>query len=281
VTSPRPETAPSPGAPSAALPSVRLFLLLVFGWSWVGILGAVVLGGEAGHPLHLIGLLGPAVAWLCAVHLRTPPAYRRAFWRRLVDARAVEARWWWAVAAVGAGPALLGTGLALLAGRETTPGAALLPASVAGVVAFALAAGLAEEPGWRGVAQDGLSSRLGTLRAALVLGILWSAWHLPLYLLDGTYHADLGLGTSEFWASVAGPLPLAVLLVWLVAGTRGVLVPAVAAHALGNAVGELLPDSPEAAWAGLAATTAGAVAVAVAGRVGRPYGMLDPARGGE
>jgi GNAT superfamily N-acetyltransferase len=112
---------------------------------------------------------------------------------------------------------------------------------VGGATVFALAAGLAEEPGWRGVAHDGLAGRAGLVRATLSLGIVWSVWHLPLYLLEGTYQHGMGLGTADFWLSMAARVPLAVLLVWLVVGTRGAVVAAVAAHALGNAVGEVLP----------------------------------------
>jgi membrane protease YdiL (CAAX protease family) len=51
--------------------------------------------------------------------------------------------------------------------------------------AFALPAllldegGSLEELGWRGFALDGLSERYSAFAAALVLGVLWWAWHLP------------------------------------------------------------------------------------------------------
>jgi len=39
--------------------------------------------------------------------------------------------------------------------------------------------GTGEEPGWRGFALPVLLERMSPLRATIVLGVLWAAWHLP------------------------------------------------------------------------------------------------------
>jgi uncharacterized protein len=208
-------------------------------------------------------LLGPVVAWGGVLLIRTGPAYRRDLLRRVVDARQVPPVRWLGVAAVGAGIPLVGAGLAAVAGREAGIEPALSVAGVAGAVAFALAAGFAEEPGWRGIAHDGTVRSLGLVRSALVLGVLWSAWHLPLYFIEGTYQQDLGVGIPEFWLSMVVRVPLAILLVWLVVGTEGAVAAAVAAHALGNTVGEVLGTGRTAMAAELVVMTLAAAAVLV------------------
>lgn len=67
---------------------------------------------------------------------------------------------------------------------------------------------------WCGYAQEGLQRRMPVVAASLVIGAVWSAWHLPLFLLEGTYQYDLGIGTAGFWAFQAGPVVLAVVYGW-------------------------------------------------------------------
>jgi membrane protease YdiL (CAAX protease family) len=60
----------------------------------------------------------------------------------------------------------------------------LLPARLAYVgtlVFIAVLGGGLEEPGWRGFALPRLQERHTPLRATLVLGALWGAWHIPAY----------------------------------------------------------------------------------------------------
>jgi hypothetical protein len=40
---------------------------------------------------------------------------------------------------------------------------------------------LGEEPGWRGYALPRLESAFGPVRGTLLLGLLWTGWHLPLF----------------------------------------------------------------------------------------------------
>src|SRR5262245_8718701 len=54
---------------------------------------------------------------------------------------------------------------------------------------------LGEEPGWRGYALPRLETALGPVRSSLVLGLLWTGWHLPLFLY-------LGWISSPLWVYV-------------------------------------------------------------------------------
>ena len=52
-----------------------------------------------------------------------------------------------------------------------------VPAAIGMLVGF-LAFGLAEELGWTGYATEPLQARYGALGAAIVLGVVWAAWHV-------------------------------------------------------------------------------------------------------
>ncbi|MDP3891456.1 CPBP family intramembrane glutamic endopeptidase [Nocardioides sp.] len=253
------------------------YVLLAIGWTWGFGSAAVALHHSAGDPLHLVTLGGPVVALGAALSTDRTGAYRRRFLRRVVDLRQLSPRSWLGIAVVGAGPVLVATMADIGSGHQTVLAPDLTAAAVAGIVAFALAAGLVEEPGWRGVAVDGLADR-SLPATAVVLGVLWSAWHLPLYLIEGTYQHGLGVGTQEFWVSMAIRVPLAVLLVWLARRDGGAIVAAVCAHALGNVLGETLSAGTGATLVELAAVTVGAaVVVVVWGRAtGRPSRRVSP-----
>jgi uncharacterized protein len=66
-------------------------------------------------------------------------------------------------------------------------------AALAGLTLFNLILGpLGEEFGWRGLMQDELALRWGWLLAALVTGVIWLVWHLPLWTIDSP-HAQISL----------------------------------------------------------------------------------------
>ena len=47
--------------------------------------------------------------------------------------------------------------------------------------------GLGEEVGWRGLALPLLQDRLGSLGGNILVGIIWALWHLPLFLMPGSF----------------------------------------------------------------------------------------------
>ena len=71
---------------------------------------------------------------------------------------------------------------------EATPWAYGLPAALAipvMLLVFFLNA-LPEESSWRAYALDRLQQRWSALGSSLILGLIWSIWHLPLHFIAGT-----------------------------------------------------------------------------------------------
>lgn len=88
--------------------------------------------------------------------------------------------------------------------------------------------GISEEPGWRGFAYPILQDRWGALPAALMVGLVWAAWHLgplqwQILFADGP-EAFLNFLPGHAMMYLIGVAPLAIIFAWLYEATRGSLL---------------------------------------------------------
>ena len=93
--------------------------------------------------------------------------------------------------------------------------------------------GAGEELGWRGYLQGQLTERFGLFNGLVILGLLWSFWHLPLLLCGYNYPENRYLG-----AFVLSPLLLiaaSFFLAWLTLRARS-FWPAALAHGAGDSI---------------------------------------------
>ena len=89
-------------------------------------------------------------------------------------------------------------------------------------IAAGVFAGFCEEFGWTGFAYPRMSSRLGALRGALLLGLLWGLWHFPVVDSLGAASPH-GRYFPEFFAAfVAMLVALRVLIAWLYTNTGSI-----------------------------------------------------------
>ncbi len=103
-----------------------------------------------------------------------------------------------------------------------------LPLMFVRMFTVAMLTGGNEEHGWRGVLQPLLQRSMGPLAAALIIGVLWELWHLPL-ILGGVY------GEGNIALMIIGRMlttvPFAILLATIYNGTRGSIFLSVLFHA--------------------------------------------------
>jgi uncharacterized protein len=91
-------------------------------------------------------------------------------------------------------------------------------------VAFGIPAGFLEEIGWTGFAFPRMQARLGTLQAGVLLGLLWSAWHLPVIDFLGAASPH-GTYLPLFFLSFATAMTaMRVLIGWIYQNTQSVLL---------------------------------------------------------
>ncbi len=92
---------------------------------------------------------------------------------------------------------------------------------------------LAEEIGWRGFALPRMQARYGALRSTLLLGVLWTFWHLPHFLTaaqrggPGSSLSILYINLPIFLLLV---MSIAVIMTWVFNHTKGSLFIAMLLH---------------------------------------------------
>ncbi|HKZ00789.1 MAG TPA: type II CAAX endopeptidase family protein [Pyrinomonadaceae bacterium] len=109
---------------------------------------------------------------------------------------------------------------------------------IAGIV-FSTPVQAGEEIGWRGYALPRLAALFGLGLGSIVLGIIWAAWHLPLFLIPGT--DTTGQSFPVFLLAVTA---LSVAIAWLYARTSGSLMLAMLMHASVNNT-NIVPSSDQ------------------------------------
>lgn len=220
-----------------------------FAWTW-GFWGvALLLKSNVETPLGLVlpllGVLGPLVTGIGFTYLTKNSAGQHDYWWRVIDLRRIGLKWFLLLlcfvpvlnglaalidVAAGGNGAVLGESLVNVA---SNPFGLLLSAL------FATLIPLIEELGWRGYALDRLQATRSALRSTLILGSVWSLWHLPLFFAEGTYQASLGVGTLAFWLFLFGIIPLSFAFTWVYNNTNRSILAVILFHAMVNFTGEL------------------------------------------
>ena len=91
-------------------------------------------------------------------------------------------------------------------------------------IAFGVIAGFLEEIGWMGFAFRALSAHRSELSAAVLIGLLWGFWHLPVIDFLGTAWPHGSYLLPYFLAFIAVMTAMRVLIAWLYANTRSVFL---------------------------------------------------------
>lgn len=105
---------------------------------------------------------------------------------------------------------------------------------------FLFIVSIIEETGWRGYALPRLLKHYDPLASSLILGTIWAVWHIPLFLIPGTWQSGLGFMTPAFISYMLQLLPQSYLMTWVYQRTGNNTASAILNHQLVNVTGELL-----------------------------------------
>ncbi len=214
-------------SPASLLP----FLVISFGLTW-GLATIMVLFPEQvaavfgplrlTNPLFLLAVYAPAIAALLLVFKQAGTAGLKRFLGRLLIWR-VHVGWYLLVLV---GPPLLMT-LAAWPGGGLAEWSMPYPTLLAVLAALAstLLIGPVEELGWRGLMLPLLQQRYTPFSAGLIVGGVWSLWHVPAFLLSGTPQSGF-----DFVPFVVGTMSVAMIMTIMFNATAGSLLLPVLMH---------------------------------------------------
>ena len=140
----------------------------------------------------------------------------------------------WFVVALVVIPIVVAIGYVITSDSLVSPraGAAIVAGLLGTYVVYLLGGPLQEEIGWRGFALPRLQLTLRPLTAALVLGVVHSVWHAPLFL-TGEWDTARG-NLSALLAYLVLVVSLSIVLSWMTNSTRGSLLIVVLGHSSAN-----------------------------------------------
>jgi membrane protease YdiL (CAAX protease family) len=204
---------------------VVAYIALTFLISWTGALAVAAPHLVRGEPLPKmtgilmfpVMLLGPSFAGIVLTRIVDGKSGLRVLFSQMFRAW-VPPRWYTALLLP---PALVLTVLLVLE-RLVSP--VYAPNRFFMGILFGIPAGFLEEIGWMGYAFPKMRSESNGLAPSILLGLLWSFWHLPVinYLGTATPHGAYWL--PFFLAFSLAMTAMRVLIAWIYTNTNSVLL---------------------------------------------------------
>ena len=122
-------------------------------------------------------------------------------------------------------------------------GFARLPTNLLNILIFPLfwvicilIGGGQEEIGWRGYILPFFENKFGYLFGSLIIGIIWTFWHLPLFFIQGTVQYNINIFSYALLL-----IGYSHIFSWIISISKNLLLSVVIAHGSLNAFLELFP----------------------------------------
>lgn len=96
---------------------------------------------------------------------------------------------------------------------------------------------LGEEIGWRGFALPKLQEKFNPLVSSLILGVVWSCWHLPLFFTQGGEHIN-----KPFGYYMLNMIAFTIIITILYNRTKGSILLATLFHGGFNIALDIIPN---------------------------------------
>jgi uncharacterized protein len=197
------------------------FFLLTYALSWAIWITLIIASSQIPEGVstivRLFGVLMPAISAIALTLFYSGKAGVKKIFSRFKIWR-VGAKWW--IIAIFVYPTILIIS-GILFNLYAPQSLKLIPITIDILIAniiFLSIATLGEEIGWRGVALPELQKKYSPLKSSLILGLLWSTWHIPFWILIGTLSQ---YGAIYFAMNFLFIIPATFFITWTFNNTKG------------------------------------------------------------
>lgn len=213
---------------------IATYLLTALAWGALILLKTPITAGTASFALYLLGGLSPTIVALL-LPLRAAKGERKAYYKRYFNFN-ISFKWYLVPVAMVLVMVFAAFLLTQIFYKQSAQNLTILPwYMIFPMFVQMIVGGGLEELGWRGILVHHYQKK-NLFLTALVIGIIWAFWHIPLFFMTGTSQF---IGETPF---VAAFLPFFVNVIGLSFVTAVLyirslsVVPCVIFHALVNAM---------------------------------------------
>ena len=216
------------------------FFSIAFAFSWIiwGVAVVITNFTDIDIPSAILGIIiigafGPSGAAVWLTYKNSGKEAAKKFLKRGVQIKIIPL-WVWVAMFLVPAMAWAGAMFFISLNQEVSFDFQALLFFLPMVIVMILGGPLQEEYGWRGYALDRLQKRWNALISSIILAVIWSTWHLPLFFIAGSAQQSLNVGM--FYISELG---ISILMTWLHNNSKASIFVALLFHSIINSMGDL------------------------------------------
>lgn len=225
-----------------------LFFLITFSWSWLfwllpflsptGILTNNVALNILLAVLSNIGVFGPFVGAFSLTYLNEKMEGVKKLWKKFWNIK-IEVKWLLIIILLFPILNIVPFFIAVISGVYkpsdiyfSQPWFFIISLLLSFAIIFFIGGPFGEEFGWRGYVLPRFQAKWNAFVSSIVLGVIWSFWHLPMFFIPGTSQYGQSFLLYVLWVIL-----ISILFTWIFNNTEGNILGVLIFHALVNTMG--------------------------------------------
>ncbi len=227
------------------------FYMTVFAFTWGFWLVALLFKNTAPmFVLMLLGLIAPSVIAVVTILRSKNRMLIEDFKRKLVGCYRIRPQYILLAVVIYGVAVAASIGISILFGGSVeqfsfTEDFSFSIAGTSALLTIVLAS-VIEEVAWRGYGEDAVGQYHTWFKESLIFASIWACWHLPLFILPGTYHYTLTqLGPAYIINFLISTIPVDFIQTWLYVKNRRSMLATIIFHLFINFFQEKIAMTPE------------------------------------